>query len=99
MAQIKGIHWTTLALEDLGRAYDYIARDRPSAARNIILQLERALTSLVHFPYMGRIGRVSNTRELYLPNTPFILAYRLRKELIEIVGFIHAARRWPESFA
>ena len=31
-------------------------------------------------------------------NTHFIVAYRLRGQAVEILGVIHAARRWPDRF-
>jgi plasmid stabilization system protein ParE len=45
---------------------------------------------------MGRIGRVSATRELVLP--PMIVAYRLRRSALEILAIIHGAHRWPDNF-
>jgi len=98
MAQINRIRWTRLALADLDHARDYIARERPSAAFTIIQQVDHALEALVHFPLMGRVARVAGTRELYIAKTPFLLAYRVYRDQLEIVGFMHAARRWPDSF-
>ena len=97
MAQVKRIRWTLLALQDLDHAYHYIAKERPSAAHQIIQQLQRALDALIQYPLMGRTGRLPGTRELYIAHTPFVLAYRLHSDQIEILGFMHAARRWPES--
>jgi len=45
---------------------------------------------------MGRIGRVTATRELVLP--PMVTAYRLRRGALEILAIIHGARRWPDKF-
>src|SRR6185295_18548786 len=98
MAQIKKIHWTLIALHDLDHAHDYIEKERPSSARHLIQYVEHALDALVHYPFMGRAGRVSNTRELYIANTPFLIAYRVKEDQLEILGFMHAARRWPDSF-
>jgi toxin ParE1/3/4 len=47
---------------------------------------------------MGRAGRVTGTRELVIPNTPFIVPYRGKGEMVIILRVFHAARRWPESF-
>jgi plasmid stabilization system protein ParE len=33
-----------------------------------------------------------------IPATPFIVAYRVAKGRIEILGIVHGARRWPERF-
>jgi plasmid stabilization system protein ParE len=45
---------------------------------------------------MGRPGRVAGSRELVI--APYVIAYRSRKSAIEILGIIHGARRWPDSF-
>ena len=48
------------------------------------------------FPYRGRLGRVSGTRELPLPPLPFIVVYRiLGLDAVEIVNVIHGSQRWP----
>ncbi len=49
-------------------------------------------------PELGRTGRIMNTRELVLRPLPFILAYRLRRDGVEILALIHGARKWPGRF-
>lgn len=83
---------------DLDHAYDYIAATNPTAARSVIARIEFALKALTAHPMIGRAGRVEGTRELVIPATPFIVAYRIVKARIEILGVIHGARAWPESF-
>lgn len=97
MAAVK-IRWTRLAVEDLDHAYDYIAAANPAAARSVIARIESALQALQTHPLIGRTGRVEGTRQLVVPDTPFVVAYRIAKARIEILGIIHGARRWPESF-
>ena len=91
------IAWTRLAIEDLNHAYDYIAVERPSAARHTAQQIEKAIQSLSRHPEIGRAGRVEGTRELIVPGTPFIVPYRIKGNRIEILAVIHGARRWPDS--
>jgi toxin ParE1/3/4 len=97
MAEVK-IVWTKLALSDLEHAYGYISADRPGAARQVIERIEASVATISHHPEIGRPGRVSPTRELYVLGTPFILVYRNRKNRLEILALIHGARRWPDSF-
>jgi toxin ParE1/3/4 len=47
---------------------------------------------------MGRLGRVPGTRELVIPETPFILPYRIQRDSIEILAVIHGARKWDDRF-
>ncbi len=96
MAAVK-IRWTRLALEDVERAREYIAERNPSAAQAVIARIESALKALAAHPEIGRRGRVQGTRELVVPDTPFIIAYLLSKNAVEILAVIHGARRWPDS--
>lgn len=48
---------------------------------------------------MGRLGRVHGTRELVIPGTPLLIAYRVRKDGIRILAVLHGARRWPGQFS
>jgi toxin ParE1/3/4 len=47
---------------------------------------------------MGRPGRVISTRELVVSGTPYIVAYRVREGVVEILAVIHGAQQWPTSF-
>jgi toxin ParE1/3/4 len=33
-----------------------------------------------------------------IPKTPFVVRYRLQRNVIQILRVYHGARRWPESF-
>lgn len=90
--------WTRLALEDLESARAFIAEERPGAAARVIERVEKALAALRRHPEIGRPGRVEGTRELVVTGTPFIVAYRIKATRIEILSFIHGARRWPGEF-
>ena len=92
------VRWTRLAVQDLHSAYDYVAAKNPAAAHSVIARIESALQALKAHPLIGREGRVDGTRELVIPATPFIVAYRIAKARIEILAVIHGARRWPEKF-
>jgi plasmid stabilization system protein ParE len=53
---------------------------------------------LPRFPHVGRLGRVNGTRELVVPGLQFIVPYRVRRDVIEVVRVYYASRRWPDSF-
>jgi len=54
-----------------------------------------ATTHLHHGP-LGRPGRVSGTRELVVPGTPYVIPYRLQGQRIEIIAVFHGRQRWPQ---
>lgn len=89
--------WTRLALADLDSAYSHVAEENPSAAVRTIERIKKALAAVRRHPEIGRPGRVEGTRELVIPGTPFIVAYRLQAKRIEVLSVIHGARRWPDE--
>jgi toxin ParE1/3/4 len=90
------VRWTTDAAEDLERICDYVARERPEAARRIALDVLRAIEGLRTFPNRGRPGRVQGTRELVLTR-PFLAVYEVRDEEVQVLRILHGARQWPSS--
>lgn len=89
--------WTRLALADLDNARDYIAEDNPSAADRVIGGIKKTVDALRRHPEIGRPGRVAGTRELVIPGTPFIVAYRVKDKRLEVLAVICGARRWPDA--
>jgi len=88
------ILWTQLALFDLDQAYNYISNTSPNRANDIIDRIEQSVTLLQQFPQMGRPGKIPGTKELVIPQTPFILPYRITETTIEILAVIHGAQQW-----
>ena len=92
------ILWSPEAIEDLNSLRAYIAQGNPSAARGVVLHIMDSVEQLLpDNPQIGRPGRVPGTRELVIPKTPFIVPYRLQRNVIQILRVYHGARRWPES--
>lgn len=93
------ILWTRVALEDLEAVRNYISEDNPKAADDILEKIEKSATSLVHYPQLGRSGRVKGTRELIVIGTPYLIPYRIKKDRIEMLAVLHSTRRWPKKFS
>lgn len=92
------LRYTRQALADLGEARAYIVERNPQAAAQTATRIREAIGGLTLFPDRGRKGRVQGTRELVVPATPFVVAYRISDGQIEILAIMHGARRWPETF-
>jgi toxin ParE1/3/4 len=93
------IEWSEQALRQLDQAYDFIAlSNSEEVADRIRMQIFTSVEQLAAFPMLGRTGRVANTRELVIANTPFIAAYTIQKARIYILAIYHGAQRWPEVF-
>jgi len=91
------IVWTEPALRDLAAARAYIARDNLPAANEQVVRVMAAVADLLQFPQIGRPGRREGTRELVIARTPYIVPYRLRGDLIEILRVLHGRQRWPDT--
>jgi toxin ParE1/3/4 len=89
--------WTKAAIRDLVHIREYIARENPSAAREIALKIVGATDRIIRFPEVGRTGRVNGTGELVVPGTQYLVVYRLKKKAIHFLRVLHGHQRWPKG--
>lgn len=92
------IRWTQTAQRDRDDAIDYLMEESPQSALLVDQRIDDSLPILYHHPYAGRIGRARGTRELIVPDTPYIAVYRVEGQEILILRLVHMARRWPKTF-
>lgn len=92
------LRYLTSAHHDLHLIYEYIARDNPTAARRIITAIRREAQILTQHPHIGKPGQVEGTREQVHGRYPYIIAYRVMNDEIQILGIVHSSRKWPEDF-
>jgi toxin ParE1/3/4 len=90
------VRWTPTAARDLEQLYEYIASDNEAAANRTLDAILAGIDTLERHPLAGRQGRVKGTRELVF--SPYVVAYRLKRSVIEVLAIIHGSRRWPEDF-
>ena len=91
------VRWTSSALRDLEAIGDYVAKDKPAAARRLVGDIFDRTSLLAQHPDAGRPGRVAGTRELVVTGTPYIVPYRVRDGEVEILAVFHWARRPPSA--
>lgn len=91
------VKWLRTARANLDAEATFIARDNPAAAARVVATIIRAAENLSRFPAMGRPGRVIGTRELVVPNTPYILPYRVRGDTVQVLRVYDGARKWPDK--
>ncbi len=89
--------WLARARSARTAAIEYIAADSPRAALAQLDQIERQTDMLLLHPELGRLGRVTATRELVISHTPFIVIYRVRPRAkrIELLNLVHSSQQWP----
>jgi addiction module RelE/StbE family toxin len=90
------ISWTKAASEDLESLHDYIFLDNPQAAAKMVRRIVHVIDEhLADNPWIGRVGQVPNSREFAVSGTPFIIIYRVKNEVLEIIRVLHGAQQWP----
>lgn len=87
------VEWRPEAVADLWEILEYIDERNPQAAEELYAEIERATSALPEHPYLYRLGRVLNTREIIVhPN--YLVIYRLT-DRIEILSVLHARQQYP----
>ena len=89
------LRWTPGALRDLDQAGAWIAQENPLAAATMATRVLEAVEYLLEHPSLGRHGRVQGARELVVSGTPFIVIYRVRLDVVQLLRVLHHARKWP----
>ena len=97
------IVWSRTAQADLNAIFEYLFPKNASAAIETIGHIYDSAAHLADHPEIGRSGRVEQTRELIVPQTPYIVSYRIKAPQIQmpqiqILTVIHGRRKWPDSF-
>jgi addiction module RelE/StbE family toxin len=91
----RSVRWTRRALMRLDQIGAHIAKDNPEAAARVVAHIAASVKALTEHPAMGRAGRLSGTRELVVSQFPYIVAYRVTAETIDILTVLHGAQQWP----
>ena len=92
------LRWAKRALRQFKQAQEYIAQDNPVAAQQVAQRIADASELLLTQPNIGRPGRVGGTREWVVNKTPYLIAYRIESDELQIVGIIHSKQLWPDTF-
>lgn len=94
------VKWLNKALQNLQDELEYISRDDPSAAKLVAARIFKAVQLLADNPALGSPGRIHGTRELVVPDTRYIIPYRVKPRLdrIEILRVFHASRKLPKNW-
>lgn len=90
------LNWKKQARNDLLRIIEHIADDNPDAAEKLADDIEAKAQGLRERPELYRVGRKRGTREMVVhPN--YIVIYRRKKDLVEVLRVKHTAQQWPSS--
>ena len=87
--------WSRRAVRHLVHLRQFIEKDSDQNAAPVASRILNAVDLLQLHPEMGRPGRIVGTRELVVPDTPFIIPYRVRRERLELIAIFHGRQKWP----
>jgi toxin ParE1/3/4 len=87
--------WSPRAVRHLVDLRAYIEKDSEQNPAAVAKRILEAVELLETQPEMGRPGRVLGTRELVIPDTPYIIPYRVRRERLELIAVFHGRQKWP----
>jgi toxin ParE1/3/4 len=80
------------AADDPEGIANYLFLHHPAFAAPTLQRLYAAAKSLKAFPYAGRVGMKSGTRELVLAPLPYLMVYTVDDHSIQILRFLHTAQ-------
>ncbi len=89
------IRWTPRAFHDLENIFNYLRETSPGRAQPTMVEIREAIRSLKKLPNRGRLGKKPGTRELLHNRLPFIISYRAKEDVVEILHIWHPAQDRP----
>ena len=89
------LEWSAFSRDDLMSIVEYIAKDNLDAAQRVFNDIRNKTEHLRDFPQMGRVGRITGTRELVVLGN-YIIVYQQQQETIQILRVMHSAQQFPK---
>lgn len=83
------VKWLRQALLDLDEIETYVAGYSPDVAVQVVIKIITAVSLLREQPGIGRSGRVPGTKELIVPGLPYIVPYRVKEGVIQVLRVYH----------
>lgn len=89
--------WSRRAIQHLVSLRKFIAKDSEQNAALVAKRILEANDVLQSHAEMGRPGRELGTRELAIPDAPYIVPYRVRRDRLELIAVFHGHQKWPSK--
>jgi toxin ParE1/3/4 len=91
------LRWDARALMGVEAIFALMFREDQAAAKLFVDGIEEATGRLLTIPKSGRRSAVEGMRLLAVPGQPYIIVYRVRGEIVDIVTLIYTAERKREN--
>ena len=89
------IVWSRRVIQHLVSLRKFIAKDSEQNAALVAKRILESVDLLQSHPEVGRPGRVLGTRELVIPDAPYIVPYRVRRDRLELIAVFDGHQKWP----
>ena len=89
------IIWPRRAIGHLTSLRRYVAEEAEGSAAPVARRILDAVALPATQPEIGRPGRIVGTRELVVPQTLYVIPYRIRRERLELPAVFDGRQRWP----
>lgn len=91
------IEYLPIAEQDLIEILEYIQIDNPSAALQLLEEIDKSISKLAYFPYMGHMPKDQrliqlNYRTLVVES--YLVFYVVLDEIVEIRRILHGKRKY-----
>jgi toxin ParE1/3/4 len=88
------VRFTPAARSDIGRIYEDIAANDPSAAQRVEDRVRESAEGLAQIPGVGAPTDIKDVRRLPLVRYPYTIFYRVNVSdaVVEILRIVHGAR-------
>ena len=87
------LRWEARALTELRMMYGFLSRDDPAAAKRMVNWLEEATGRLLIIPKSSRPDMMDRVRILAVPGAPYVVVYRVSRDVVDILGMVYTTRR------
>jgi addiction module RelE/StbE family toxin len=91
------IRYLSTAQKDLDEIFDYIVRDKPSAAFSMLEKFDRSISQLADNPEIGVVPKDDRLDKLgyrMLIVEKYLVFYVLKANTVQIRRIIHGARKY-----
>lgn len=95
---IMRIKWLKKATRNLDAAASYVARDDPEVAQKMYAHIRKSVDALMDHPEMGRPGKIFGTRELVITGYPYIVPYRIKGKVVQVLRVFHTSQKLPDTW-
>ena len=91
------VFWLPKARDQRARQLDYLLKFNRDVGIAMGNSIGATVAQLAIDPDLSRVGRIAGARELPVPDTPFILVYRIEEDAVTILRLLHNRRRFPTA--